>query len=173
MAARRQIRPGLITPARTDFVMDGCPFWEPEPKEGSTPYKDKSKNDACKRAWRLNNPKRMAECRREWAKNNPQIWTQSEYGLSQEEYLVKLKRQNNLCGLCHLPFDLTSKMSSPALDHDHDTGLLRDFVHQSCNLGIGFLRDNPELCRLAAAYLEQHKTEEPCPQKSTLTSVQF
>lgn len=41
-----------------------------------------------------------------------------------------------------------------ALDHDHTTGAWRGVLCQRCNQAIGLLRDNPQLLRLAADYVE-------------------
>lgn len=45
------------------------------------------------------------------------------------------------------------------MDHDHKTGLNRGILCRSCNLGIGFLRDDFKLCNNAASYLEKDRSE--------------
>jgi hypothetical protein len=79
------------------------------------------------------------------------------FGISLEEYNRLLKLQNNKCALCGGEFEGTgTEKLSPSLDHNHVTGALREFIHHTCNTAIGFLNDDPKLCRLAAEYLEKH-----------------
>jgi hypothetical protein len=65
------------------------------------------------------------------------------YGLSAEEY-ADIK--NHICACCGL---------KPAAvpDHCHVTGVLRGFLCQGCNVGIGHLGDNEEGLLRALRYL--------------------
>ena len=95
-----------------------------------------------------------------WVNKNPERTSRysqkyvikKKYNMTVEEYYNKLNLQNSMCALCGLPF--TGK---PHLDHNHDTGKLRDFVHRECNMALGLFKDDPNICRLAAEYLEKHK----------------
>jgi len=40
------------------------------------------------------------------------------------------------------------------VDHNHVTGEVRGGLCDNCNIGLGHFKDNPELLRLAALYLE-------------------
>jgi hypothetical protein len=42
------------------------------------------------------------------------------------------------------------------IDHNHLTGKTRALLCDKCNVGLGSFRDNPDLLRKAAAYLEFH-----------------
>lgn len=53
----------------------------------------------------------------------------------------------NECIICGLETDL-------AVDHDHLTGEVRGGLCINCNIGLGHFKDDPELLRLAALYLE-------------------
>jgi hypothetical protein len=46
------------------------------------------------------------------------------------------------------------------VDHDHETNRVRALLHDRCNRMLGCARDNPEVLRRAAAYLEEHTEKE-------------
>ena len=134
--------------------------------------KTKEQKEASRQAsarWRKNHPEKAKQVSRDgaakWRLQNPEVSkSQSNtinlrrrYGLTPEQYEKKLKSQNDVCSLCEKPFDLSRRGTSPALDHCHASKRLRDFIHHRCNVALGLLQDNPELCRKAAAYLEKHK----------------
>ena len=141
------------------------------------PYKDKAKNDACKRAYEekhreeINESKRLKRKSPEWLAMRREKYNNTpshrrkirantikyELGISIEEYEARREAQRisgDLCGLCKQP--LYNVDSTPNLDHDHDTMQIREFLHRSCNMALGLLKDDPEVCRLAAEYLERH-----------------
>lgn len=53
------------------------------------------------------------------------------------------------CVICGEP-----KNERFAVDHNHQTGKVRGGLCLRCNMGIGQFRDDPELLRFAALYLE-------------------
>jgi hypothetical protein len=146
------------------------------------PYKDKAKNDACKRAYEEKHKEEINAARRKVYAANPEVREQKKsyqteryssvekrreqvrasdlkarFGITIEEYEARREAQRlagDLCGLCRLP--LGNVDSTPNLDHDHDTMQLRDFLHRACNMALGLLKDDPKVCRLAAEYLERH-----------------
>ena len=72
------------------------------------------------------------------------------YGISAVEADVMLIDQGGLAGLCR---------AAPAVhvDHDHQTGTVRDLLCFNCNGGLGQFRDDPALLRAAARYVEAHR----------------
>lgn len=53
-----------------------------------------------------------------------------------------------------LPCEICGR-TSEAVDHNHETGEVRGFLCTACNTAIGLLRDNPQIIKAAAAYLER------------------
>ena len=71
-----------------------------------------------------------------------------------QEYEDKLASQKFECAICKVKLPTSGPITH--LDHDHKTGLLRDFLCTNCNRGLGHFQDSPELLRLAAQYLDTH-----------------
>jgi len=77
----------------------------------------------------------------------------SAYGVTLEEYDAMLLTQDGRCPICDGELGGDHRI---AVDHDHDTGKVRELLHFRCNQGIGFFLDSPALLRKAAIYLEKH-----------------
>lgn len=60
-----------------------------------------------------------------------------------------------VCPICEkgsIP-DVTANL---VIDHNHDNGLAREWLCDSCNTGLGRFKDNVELLEKAIAYLKKH-----------------
>lgn len=134
----------------------------------------------CKREGeKLRNPRYLERRRisgKLWAKKNPKsaIKTRKRsqvkrvFGITLEEYNTRLLAQSNVCAMCKISFEgCGATRMAPALDHSHSNGSLREFLHNRCNRALGFLEDNPKLCRLAAEYLEKHQENLCIPAQPT------
>lgn len=97
-----------------------------------------------------------------WRKLNPDkrkiIYRRGElkrlYGLTFEEYNSLLESQGFKCAMCG---GNNPDGSSLCVDHDHSSGLVRELLCKNCNVALGNLRDDPQLCIKAAEYLSRHK----------------
>lgn len=77
----------------------------------------------------------------------------AEYGLSPSIVEQIWNEQNRQCAICKEYIELWSKNTH--IDHNHETGRVRGLLCLSCNTGLGHFKDNPNLLREAAAYLER------------------
>lgn len=69
------------------------------------------------------------------------------YGLGADEVAAMIAAQFNVCPICINP-------SPNHVDHDHGTGRVRAVLCFNCNGGLGQFKDQPDLLRRAADYLE-------------------
>lgn len=67
-----------------------------------------------------------------------------------------LKHSVFCCPVCEKRtiVDLTVRIVK---DHDHDTGMGREWICDSCNTGLGRFKDNPDFLKSAIAYLQKFK----------------
>jgi hypothetical protein len=102
--------------------------------------------------WRAAHPERTKELnKRYYDKTGLSNHRRRAYGLSPEEVQVMEKRQESRCALCGL-------QATPLhVDHDHETGLVRELLCRGCNHGLGNFLDNTDLLRKAIDYLERHR----------------
>jgi hypothetical protein len=71
------------------------------------------------------------------------------YGLSPEEYWDLVDGRGEVCPLCKREDPLWN------LDHCHDTGAVRGFICNYCNLGLGLFGHSPTVLRMAADHIEK------------------
>ena len=83
----------------------------------------------------------------------------NRYGITSDEYVNLLKKQNYCCKICRrhvsknniLPDKSGTKRFS--IDHCHRTGNIRGLLCGNCNRAIGLMNDDPELLQQAMRYL--------------------
>lgn len=76
------------------------------------------------------------------------------YGITLEEYASILEIQNYVCDICKKECKTKKSLS---VDHDHETGIVRGLLCNSCNRAIGMLKDDPIVLKNAYEYLLKHK----------------
>ena len=77
------------------------------------------------------------------------------YGLDYADFTRMMEEQNNRCAICG--YEETRTAHFLHVDHCHESGKVRALLCGPCNRGMGGFRDNPEILRAAANYLEEHQ----------------
>ncbi len=104
----------------------------------------------------------VAEAKRsEYAKNSTRYrdaLRKAKFGITPEEYWGRVAEQDGKCAICAKPETVVigGKVADLAVDHDHDTGKVRQLLCLQCNRGLSAFLDTPELVDKAAAYLRKH-----------------
>lgn len=79
------------------------------------------------------------------------------YGVSLEQFDSMLESQHGGCAICGASNGYTlqsGKTKKLAVDHDHETGVVRGLLCDRCNLVIGKM--DATMLRAAAEYLDHH-----------------
>lgn len=79
------------------------------------------------------------------------------YGLTQQQFDEMLEAQSRCCAICGRPDSGRPKDAYLHIDHCHDSRKVRGLLCDNCNVGLGRFKDDPNLLRLAAAYLDRYK----------------
>ena len=76
------------------------------------------------------------------------------YGLTQEEIDRMIEKQGGICPICAIPLNTSFNV---VVDHCHKTNTNRAIVCRQCNIGLGHIKDNLDIVRKIAEYLERHQ----------------
>jgi len=76
------------------------------------------------------------------------------YGISPAQYEEMLQQQNGVCAVCEQP---PLADSSLHVDHNHETGKVRELLCLNCNNAIGHAQESADMLRKLARYVEKHK----------------
>lgn len=125
-------------------------------------------SDVCKREaraaymreWREKNTERVAayEHRRDRSVENRATSLRVNYGISVEDYERMLSEQEERCAICGRPetaLGAHGEVKRLAVDHDHETGIVRGLLCARCNVGIGLMNHDPMVLAAAIAYLKE------------------
>jgi len=109
------------------------------------PYKDPEKAKAYLREY----GKRNAHRRRQWYhKNKAEIARYVKEWKEQFYEKAAGRPRSETCELCF-------KAAFTQFDHCHETGCFRGWICAECNKALGLVRDNAELLRRMADYVEK------------------
>lgn len=93
---------------------------------------------------------------KEYWRSNPRVRKNQrlrQYNITVDEYEDLLDAHGHKCAICGYS-DKSKPKFFPLVDHDHESGKVRGILCSNCNMAIGKMKDNPELLRKAAKYLE-------------------
>lgn len=81
------------------------------------------------------------------------------YKISVSQFWDFYNKQKGACAICEVNFNLeygsTWRSKLVAVDHCHETGVVRGILCSSCNQGLGMFRDSANLMMKAIKYLGQ------------------
>ena len=114
-------------------------------------HKDRSRPDGLSH--------RCKSCAIEWARahkrsKEKQFIYEMEYyyGMSVADYKAMEQEQGGKCAICG-----RRPEKRLAVDHCHDTDVVRGLLCRTCNSAIGLLQDDPDVIMRAAIYVEENK----------------
>jgi predicted transcriptional regulator YheO len=102
-----------------------------------------------------------AEYMREYRKRKPHIMKsidlKKKYGISLEEYEIRLQEQDSVCAICGQPETRkdhrTKQIRSLAVDHNHSTGKIRGLLCTNCNTTLGLLNEDTNIMQNMINYI--------------------
>ena len=106
------------------------------------------KNIAVKESWKLKTPRQKKEAS-----------LIKRYGITYDEYLVKLTEQEYKCEICKSlikEFDSTRNPEAAQVDHCHKTNNVRGLLCSFCNWGLGCAKDDKQILENMIKYLEKY-----------------
>jgi site-specific DNA-cytosine methylase len=117
--------------------------------------KNKERRREISRAYYARHREKELERQRQSRAVNPErykdTYLRCTYGSeAPTHFKERMQIQQGLCDACGLPMEET-----PRLDHNHTTGQLRGLLHDDCNKTLGIMKENPEMLRKLADYLER------------------
>lgn len=100
------------------------------------------------RRWGERNQEKRREINRRAARKS----NLARFGLTIDDYENRLAKQEGACAICgHRPGPDDRCL---AVDHDHETSVVRGLLCHECNMGLGKLGDTVEQLEAALAYLK-------------------
>lgn len=83
-----------------------------------------------------------------------------EFGITADDYKTMFDLQHGVCLICSRPesYVVKGSLSRLAVDHNHTTGEVRGLLCHQCNLIIGNGREDPDVFKQAAMYIESFRS---------------
>lgn len=77
------------------------------------------------------------------------------YRLTEGQFESMKIEQGNKCYICGCAFSNEQTKTKAFIDHDHKTGDIRRLLCRSCNLAIGFAKENRQILGCMIRYLDE------------------
>lgn len=121
---------------------------------------DPQKSRASHNAWNAKNRDKINAWARERRANDPaaermRSWKQAGVPCTEVKYQELFATQGGCCACCHTPLAVL-RGKNLVVDHCHETSKIRGLLCHNCNLGLGNFKDDPNILRAAADYIEAH-----------------
>lgn len=80
------------------------------------------------------------------------------YGIGVDDFASMLLKQNGVCAICFKPETaiMHGQVKPLSVDHNHETGAIRELLCSSCNHLLGHAREDREVLLSALKYLDKH-----------------
>lgn len=96
----------------------------------------------------------MAEHGEAFQRRKRNSHTLRKYGISYDQEAALRSFQGGACPACGA--------TELVVDHDHSSGEVRGMLCHRCNTALGYARDDPEILRALARYVEQPPANRLC-----------
>lgn len=166
MAVKSTMKPTPATchPEKANKVGGRCNACYEKYLEDKNPeYKARKK--ANQKAWRQANLERRKETREKWiATKDPEYdrrcWLMSRHSITLETYNEMLENQHGVCNICKKP---PKENKNLAVDHCHETGVIRGLLCFRCNFGLSYFSEMVDILENAVEHLKSvaHVPEKP------------
>jgi hypothetical protein len=83
----------------------------------------------------------------------------AKYGLTVDDYDVLFAKQGGKCALCGIDNTGRENAKHFAIDHCHDTGVIRGLLCSPCNTALGLMKDNVDTMYNAIGYVLESRDE--------------
>lgn len=110
---------------------------------------EKRRSNARKYYWENREKIRASYASSPKRKPNPEVVRKSKYKIQPGTYGKMLLEQRGRCAICN------KESIKLFIDHDHGTGKVRGLLCRSCNMALGFLRDDVAALKNAIDYLSK------------------
>ena len=129
-------------------LCSSCKVWKDKQEwhKGASPCKECA--NAKSRDWHLNH-----KGIEKYDRSKRSRYFKTKYGITLEEYEVKLAQQGFKCEICAVELIIGKQTH---LDHCHKTNRIRGMLCTNCNRGLGSFHDSPQKLQAAIKYVEKY-----------------